>query len=83
MREPYGGFWVRGIEWYVLGEGDHLEVIVNVTEVLDISEVRTRLGRHWTWASTETRILPGEEGEGATEWLVLNQAVRLEAQAAA
>lgn len=68
---------MRGFEWYVLGEGDHSEVIVNVTEVLEISEARTQLGRHWTWDSTETRILPEEEGEGATEWLVLIGARRL------
>lgn len=65
---------VRGLEWYDLGNG---ELIVNVTEVEDTSEVRTQLGRKWTWESTETRIQPAEEGEGATEWLVLIGAKRL------
>lgn len=59
---------MRGLEWYDLGNG---EIIVNVTEVLDTSEVKTQLGRKWTWESTETRIQPAEEGEGPTEWLVL------------
>jgi hypothetical protein len=66
---------VQSLEWYVLGEGDHLEVIVNVTEILEISEVKSRLGIYWTWESTETRILP-DEGEGITEWLVLNKPTR-------
>lgn len=65
---------VRGLEYYNLGNG---EIIVNVTEVDDTSEVRTQLGEQWTWESTETRIQPAEEGEGATEWLVLIGAKRL------
>lgn len=74
---------MRGIEWYVLGEGDHSEVIVNITEILEISEVKIRLGVYWTWESTETRILPGDEGEGVTEWLALIGTTRLVAAKAA
>lgn len=65
---------MRGLEWYNLGNG---EIIVNVTEVEDTSEVISELGARWTWESTETRIQPAsEEGEGAIEWLVLIGATR-------
>jgi hypothetical protein len=68
---------LQDLEWCVLGEGDHLEVVVNVTEVYEISEVKDHLGKLWAWDSTETRILPGDDEEGATEWLVLIGARKL------
>jgi hypothetical protein len=59
---------VRGLEWYELGGG---EVIVNVTDHEDVSEVTSELGKLFTWDFVQVEALPDEDGEGATEWLTL------------
>jgi len=68
---------VRGLEWYVLGEGDHQEVIVNVTEVLDTSVVKTEMAKLWAWESFQIQTNWDDEEEVTTEWLVLIGARRL------
>jgi len=59
---------VRGLEQYELGNG---EIIVNVTDHEDWSEVTRELGKTWTWESLQFQTEPGEDGEDPTEWLVL------------
>lgn len=68
---------MQGLEVVELGNG---ELIVNVTEICEsdgISEVTDRLAEKWVWESIELQTQPAEEGEGATEWLVLIGAKRL------
>jgi hypothetical protein len=71
-----GGSKVRGLEQYELGNG---EIIVNITDHDDWSEVTTELAKTWTWESFQ--IEWDEEGNG--EWLVLMNCKRRAEQAAA
>jgi hypothetical protein len=71
---------VQRLEWFELGNG---ELIVNVTEIPEISEVTKELGESWTWESIEQFTQPAEEGEGITEWLILIGATRKELPQAA
>jgi hypothetical protein len=70
------------LECVLLGNG---ELLVNVTDRLDIAEVMHELSEHWSWDSSGGPIaMPGEEEEGPTEWLVLmNARPRVVPQAAA
>lgn len=74
---------MRELEWYVLGDGDHAEVIVDVTEVAETSKVTEQLATEWTWDSFQVQFLPGEDGEGPTEWMTLIGARRRITEAAA
>lgn len=72
------------LEWYVLGEDDQLELIVNVTEIRDTSRVTNKLGEQWTWDSYQLSTLPAEEeGEEPTEWMTLIGARRRVVEVAA
>jgi hypothetical protein len=83
MRGWSWGSNVRGLEYFVLDSDDHVELIVNITEVDDTEVVNTELGRDWTWNAYQVTTVPAEEGEGPTEWMTLTGAKRRVQQAAA
>lgn len=69
---------MRGLEYYVQGEDDHRELIVNTTAEgwvpIVILELK-RLG--WSWEFVEVQIVPPEDDEeGPTEWMRLTGAVK-------
>jgi hypothetical protein len=70
---------VRGLEYYELGNGEQgLELLVNVTDFEDCSEVTEQLAKTWTWDTlTGPTVIEGDENEEATEWLTLTGARRL------
>jgi hypothetical protein len=69
---------VRGLEFYELGNDDGgTDLIVNVTEVENLDEVKIYLSRHWTWGSQHgPEVLIDEDGE-LSEWLTLRAAEKL------
>lgn len=67
---------VRGsedFEWYDL-EG--VGVIVNVTDIEEISRVTKRMAQDWTWDGVSVDWTPEQEGEVPTEWICLRGAQR-------
>ena len=73
-----GGYGVPHYEVYELGNGDGgIDLIVNVTEVDDLDEVKIALSRHWAWGSQDgPEVLTDEDGE-LSEWLTLRAAEKL------
>lgn len=77
---------MRELEYYELGNGDSLGVIVNVTGQDDLSIVISEMSRLYSWASTrgpeaqvdapEDPELSYEEGI-TTEWLTLEDCASL------
>ncbi len=69
MRQELG-VEVRGLEYYVQGEDDHCELIVNTTDEAWLAIVMLEL-KHlgWSWEFVEVQIVPPEDDEeGPTEW---------------
>lgn len=68
---------MRELEYYELGNGDSLGVIVNVTGQDDLSIVISEMSRLYSWASTRGPEAQVDEEGITTEWLTLEDCASL------
>ena len=76
MDGPQWGVRVQELEYYELGNGDSLDVIVNVTDSEELSIVISDISRLYSWASIRGPEAQVDEEGIASEWLTLVGAKR-------